>query len=346
MGKLLKMDDCAEKKPDGPRFSLIVSACNVAPYADAMIASIKAQTFPAFEVIAVCEESSDGTPEVLVRAVAGDPRFTLVPMPRSGSASVGRNYGITHAHGEYLVFIDGDDWIESDALRQLNDAIEKYHAPDLVACEYKNRGMLDGGEHPHRNPGRVLSGPDALTEFLLDGSYRSAVWRNIYRREFILRTRLLQACGRRHQDDDWTPKIFCLAESVLVSGILLYDYRKRANSVTTDRSEKSASDAADNIASALDFMRTHPQGPRLTRLLAAWQYRAIAKYYSAWWRELYPRPVRRRELARVMAGRRLFCLSLFFRTGLRDRLFALCRMVLPFAAAEKMHDLIYGGGEK
>ncbi|MDR0931662.1 MAG: glycosyltransferase family 2 protein, partial [Victivallales bacterium] len=112
-----------------PLFTVVAVCCNVADYVEEMILSIKNQTFADFECLAVVEDSSDKTEEIVRSAVAGDKRFSVITLPRSGSASVPRNYGIKHGKGKYLVFVDGDDWIELNALEKFAAIINK--TPDL-----------------------------------------------------------------------------------------------------------------------------------------------------------------------------------------------------------------------
>lgn len=88
-------------------FSIIIIACDVEPYIEQCIASVRRQTLPDFEAVVGIEASADGTGEAALRAVGGDVRFRIVDLPRSGSASCVRNYGIRHATGEYLFFSTG-----------------------------------------------------------------------------------------------------------------------------------------------------------------------------------------------------------------------------------------------
>lgn len=77
-----------------PLFSVIAVCCNVAPYAERMIGSIRAQGYAGFECLAVVEESDDGTERVIRKAIGDDPRFRVVTLPRSGSLGL-RNWGST-----------------------------------------------------------------------------------------------------------------------------------------------------------------------------------------------------------------------------------------------------------
>ena len=116
-------------------FSIIIIACDVEPYIEQCIASVRRQTLPDFEAVVGIEVSADGTGEAALRAVGGDVRFRIVDLPRSGSASCVRNYGIRHATGEYLFFLDGDDWLAPDALEQFHAALARYGQADLIQAD-------------------------------------------------------------------------------------------------------------------------------------------------------------------------------------------------------------------
>ncbi len=338
------------------RFSLIVPACNVAPYAARSIASLRGQSFADFEAIIVNEESSDGTREVLEHAVDGDARFQTVTLPRSGSASVSRNYGMEHAAGDYLVFVDGDDWLETDALQKLDDTLHRAGDPDIGTLEYINwceRTHADpersGGEIPFHRPGRMLSGPAALTEFLRDKTWRAATWRYVYRRDFLLATGLRQSPGRRHQDDEWTYRVVFAAAQVWVSDVVVYNYLKRAGSVTTKRSDASMMDIARNLATALEFWNAHEFSRELGRLLGHQNCIRMGWFFGPHWCGTFARELRRRALGVALpdAAHRRAWRAVRRRVGWRDWFFGwfvepALRSEKFFKLAEWMYRKIYG----
>ncbi len=311
-------------------FSLVIPACNVEKYIRKTIASIRAQSFRDFEAFVIVEESSDGTLNTVRAAAGDDPRFAVVRLERSGSASVGRNYGMTHASGEWLLFVDGDDWIEPDALEKLSGAVSP--ELDVVACEARYwRETAEGirevtGRPCHRDPGKIFSGPAFLEKILREGTYAASTWRNIYRRNLLLENHLFQAPGRRHQDDEWTYRVIYAAGKVFVSGIVWYDYLKRADSVTTDHSEKSLSDVACNLRSAFEFWNGHSFPSGLAAELAGLQFQILRRcYFSPSWAALYPRAGRRKAAAEALFTRssfRAFC-TMWPYVKNKDKLFSL-----------------------
>lgn len=99
-----------------PRFTVVISGYQNAPYLEKSIGSVKGQSFCDFEAICYVKESTDGSLEICRNLIAGDSRFKIVSAPKSGTVSATRNYAIDNATGEYLVVLDGDDWLVQDML--------------------------------------------------------------------------------------------------------------------------------------------------------------------------------------------------------------------------------------
>ncbi len=340
-------------------FTITVPACNIGPYAERMLQSLQEQTMRDFEVLLYYEESSDQTLAELETIVQQDKRFRLIRTPKSGSASAARNYGMENAAGDYLVFLDGDDWIEPDALENLAEAIRKSKA-DIIGAEYRNwqetpEGPVPcGGEKRDPHPGRsITTGPEALEEELCGGFFRSATWRNIYRTHFLRQHDLRQIPGRKHQDDEWTPRVFLEAESFFSSGVIYYNYRKRTESVTTRAVPDSIRDIARNTQSAFVFWKTHRFSPGLAAQLAHWHLFAIAKFFSAQWATRYSREDRKKEFLNLMRAKGALSagVSMLKYAGKRDIVFfffILLAVLIPwtFPLGESVQQRLYHGGKK
>lgn len=241
-----------------PFFSVIVPACNVGPYVAQMTASLKAQTDGDFECIVVVEESSDNTADAVRRAVAGDQRFIIVESPCSGSASQPRNYGIAHAAGEYLVFLDGDDFLTPDALTELRRASADASV-DLIVTEAKTwRENADGTptllpvNQRLAPPDKCFkNGADFLTFAVLKRTFRAAVWFYCVRTSMVRSAAIYQPFGRLHQDNVWSYRVCLAANRIAFTGKVTYNYRKRSHSVTWKIKTKSVYDMAANVVDVI-----------------------------------------------------------------------------------------------
>src|SRR6516164_1649055 len=127
-----------------PLVSIITPAYNSADYIGETIASVRAQTFTDFELIVADDGSTDGTPDVVRTAAAGDPRVVLTETPHGGAA-VARNTALHVARGRFIALLDSDDvWMPDYLSAQLSIA-ERCPGGGVVTANAISRGGdLDG----------------------------------------------------------------------------------------------------------------------------------------------------------------------------------------------------------
>lgn len=133
-----------------PRFSIIVPLYNKAPYVKKALETIVAQTFRDFECIIVDDGSTDGSMDVVRDFVQNDGmsrlrlneplslndgRLTIISQPNTGVAAA-RNNGVAKSHGEYVCFLDADDWWEPNFLEEMDRLIKEYPDAGLYATNY------------------------------------------------------------------------------------------------------------------------------------------------------------------------------------------------------------------
>ncbi len=117
-----------------PIVSIIVPIYNCEQYIDKCLESILGQTYENIEVICVDDESPDKCPEILDRYAEKDSRLKVVHK-KNGGVSNARNDGIKAASGEYIMFVDGDDWIDAVMVSEMLDVAKNKNA-DVVMCCY------------------------------------------------------------------------------------------------------------------------------------------------------------------------------------------------------------------
>ena len=125
---------------DSPKISVIIPVYNVELYIQECIESLLDQTFRDFEFIFVNDGSTDNSKAILESYLELDSRITLINQSNQG-VSVARNAGLVVAKGEYIGFVDSDDWVELDMYQTLLEGIQKNDA-DLVLCNMF--GYVDG----------------------------------------------------------------------------------------------------------------------------------------------------------------------------------------------------------
>lgn len=118
-----------------PKYSIIVPLFNKAPYVKKALESICAQTFKDFECIVVDDGSTDGSLDVVRSLDIGDCKLEIISQANAGVAAA-RNNGVAKSHGEYLCFLDADDWWEPTYLEEMDKLIQEYPDAGLYGCDY------------------------------------------------------------------------------------------------------------------------------------------------------------------------------------------------------------------
>jgi len=293
-----------------PLFTVVVSAHQTEPWLPKALASVAGQSFPDFECILYVEESTDASLAIARAAADRAPRFSVVSAPKSGACATTRNYAIDHARGRYLVILDGDDWLAPDALARLAEKLDATGPVDVLA--FAALATPDENAPPERterlanfspaDASSVVSGPDALRRAVRGGAqFRNFVWLSAYRLDFLRATGLRQSDGVLMEDLGWTPRVWFAADRVACLDAVLYTYRRRPGSLTTEASPRILFDLVVQIRSLLDFVFSRPVPPDL---LAVWANQWMANLY---WFLFHPVTSRKiPDSDRRQALRRLF----------------------------------------
>lgn len=115
--------------------SVLIPVYNIQPYLDKSIDSIRHQTYPNLEIICIDDGSTDGSLDLLRFKERIDPRIRVYSYP-NGGVSRTRNRALSHANGDYIMFVDGDDWIDPDMIQTMM-AEAKLHDLDFVQCGFR-----------------------------------------------------------------------------------------------------------------------------------------------------------------------------------------------------------------
>lgn len=212
-------------------FSIIIPVYNVENYLQKCLDSVLNQTYPNYEVICVNDGSTDGSLAILEEYQQKYHQIIIISQLNKGLSGA-RNAGIQVAKGNYIFFLDSDDWIETDTLKILAD---KQNGEDLL-CFNGRRYFEDGRtETPDSGIEEVnITGWEYYNKYALVSRkfhFVCTVLR-LYRREYLLKNSLFFEEGIYHEDNLFTPLACYYAKSVKVIPDILYVYRIRQGSIT------------------------------------------------------------------------------------------------------------------
>ena len=219
-------------------FSIIVPIYNVENDLDCCLKSINDQTEQDFEAIMVDDGSKDGSTDI-AKSYTKYENFKYF-RKENGGLSNARNYGIERSKGEYLIFVDSDDYLNRDALKIIKENIIKNNVDVL---EYNAQKVFsDGKENEifavnYKENGEISNGLEYMVNRIKNGTLYAPVWLKAVKRKLITDKNLWFEKGRLHEDELWTPKMFFYADRVLYINKILYNYKIREGSITQSKNK-------------------------------------------------------------------------------------------------------------
>lgn len=256
-------------------FSIIIPVYNVEKYLHECLDSVLGQSFPDWEAVCVNDGSTDGSAVILKEYSERDNRFRIVEQQNAG-LSAARNTGMEYATGDFVLFLDSDDWLEPKALEILAGSLEGEEMVCFSGCRYleeeKRFCPSDQLEERQYQSGMEYYNENALRH--RDFAFVCVVLR-AYKRSFLIDNGLRFKEGIYHEDNLFTPLACYYAQGVRVINDCLYDYRVRGNSISTTSSLKHLSDVM-KVANELASFFASKTGFDKTVV-----YRAITHHYQS-----------------------------------------------------------------
>ncbi|MCM1265222.1 MAG: glycosyltransferase [Candidatus Gastranaerophilales bacterium] len=273
-----------------PKVSVIVPAYNVEKYLARCLDSLIFQTLGDIEIICVNDGSSDSSADILARYAERDNRIKVVYQENYGM-SAARNLGLKYASGEFIGFVDADDFIDKNYYEYLYDAVILNNAD--IACasvirenEKKKYTLIEYTKNECFADVKLKFENAKLPQYCF-------VWNKIYRRDSLVKQDLSFIDGMLYEDMIYTPDVLLnLGKMVTVSGTY-YHYWKNENSaikIDTDESRANKLYAKqyllkicrenniklcnrDNLEYKMDYNFLG------IKLFKVYKYRTLKKYY-------------------------------------------------------------------
>ena len=212
------------------RFSIIIPVYNVEQFLHDCLDSVHGQTYSDWEAICVNDGSTDGSSVILDEYAAKDSRFKMISQNNAGTAAA-RNTGLKVANGDYIFFLDSDDWIEDYALQILADSVNDEDVLCFSGKRYfeATNTFNPADELPEK---QYRNGMDYYNENALlarDFAFVCVVLR-VYKRTFIIGNNLFFDEDVSFEDNLWVPIVLFNAQEVKVVPDVIYVYRVREGS--------------------------------------------------------------------------------------------------------------------
>lgn len=210
-----------------PEISVIVPVYKVEPYIHKCVDSILAQTFTDYELILVDDGSPDTCGNICDEYAQKDARIHVIHK-ENGGLSDARNAGVKIACGEYVIFIDSDDYIDADMLSYLYENLKKADA-DMATCGIYEV-YADRIEKQEEEPDFVCSGEEAFRCILRGHTIRGEIWNKLIKRSCI--SDLEFPKGKLYEDIFYTVDMMQRIKKVAVGTKPKYYYLHRSDSIT------------------------------------------------------------------------------------------------------------------
>lgn len=213
--------------------SVIVPVYNVEKYITECLQSITNQTYKNIEIILIDDGSTDNSGKICDEYARIDKRIKVVHKLNEGLSSA-RNVGLEEAKGNYIQFIDSDDYIETDTIEIMYKVACKYHA-DIVSYSHyilNNGNKICDYTGEIRQVGKI----EAIKEIMLDHKVRNYSWEKLWKRELFKEIQF--PVGKKFEDLLTTPLLFEKAKKIVIYDIPKYYYRQRADSIMGQQSKR------------------------------------------------------------------------------------------------------------
>lgn len=213
--------------------SIIVPIYNVDKYLEECIESLKNQTYKNLEIILINDGSIDNSEQICRYVAEKDNRIIFINKKNGGAASA-KNEGLKVAKGDYITFVDSDDFIEPDMIEYMVNTIKKYDS-DIVQCSFTNLYKNTEKFKQDTIVEQKISSKDFLELFLTKWD-SSLFWNKLFKREVIKNVFFKE--GRCIDDEFFTYKCVLNSKSIVTSNKIVYNYRMRKSGVMKSESSQ------------------------------------------------------------------------------------------------------------
>lgn len=239
----------------GELISVIVPIYKVENYLDRCVKSIVEQTYPNLEIILVDDGSPDQCPKLCDEWAKKDQRIKVIHK-ENGGLSDARNAGMKIMTGDYVSYIDSDDWVAEDMYETMLDAIKKNHA-DICECGFERTSeMIENTRKQQDDHAIILEKENALLA-VVEEKIQPVVWNKLYKRE-IVKTLCFEV-GKYNEDEFFTYKAIEKAEKIVQIPYIGYYYFFREDSIINETYTIRRLDGLEARYERMKYLKKYPE---------------------------------------------------------------------------------------
>lgn len=214
------------------KVSIIIPVYNVSKYIERCLLSVLNQTWQDLEIILVDDCTPDDSMTIAEKVAVSHSRGDIVTFLRhdwNRGLSAARNTGIAVAHGEYIYFLDSDDYLLDNSIKLLAESAMKYSS-DLVVGNYQVTGAERWAPPLSLSAGVLLGNTRILASYARHEWYVMA-WNKLVNRSYLLQHDLYFQEGIIHEDDLWSFKVACTVQTLSIVDLTTYCYYMQPYSI-------------------------------------------------------------------------------------------------------------------
>ena len=225
-----------------PKVSIIVPFYNVENYIEKCLETLVNQSLKDIEIILVNDGSKDRSAYVVNKFLKQYPEKIIYLEKENGGLSDARNFGIPHAKGEYIAFLDSDDYVEKDMYENMYELAKKEDS-DMVECDF----YWQYPDKLKKDEGVIYQGKKEMIE-----KVRVVAWNKLIKREILEKNQEIRfPKGLRYEDVEFTYKLVPYIEKVSFLKKPCVHYIQREGSISNKQNERNKEifDVLDNVIS-------------------------------------------------------------------------------------------------
>lgn len=245
------------------KISVIIPVYNSSSYLEQCLDSVLGQSFMDFEVICVYDHSIDDSLEILYKYRKSDERILILENSERLGLAISRNRGAEIAKGEYIYFLDADDWIMPNALEILLEKAEQYNTDVILfnSCIVEEEEGLPlpslSWNIEKEKFDTLMTGQEAFCSIVDNNTWTAAVWRQFWKKSFLFNNKIEFENKKSAEDWIFTTTSLLTAEKVVFINNILHTYRRHSQSGSLIHNAEIMKNFFLNYMSMLTFWMSH-----------------------------------------------------------------------------------------